>query len=287
MSGDFLDAMCRGSAERAREARAREGLDALRRRADDMPPPPALTIGRFGFDVIAEIKRRSPALGRLAGDGEDPSTVHRDIADRAACYARGGACAISVLTEPSRFDGCLTHLSAASAAAEALGVPVMRKDFLVDPYQVYEARVAGAGGVLLIARVLSDARLGEMLDAAREAGLFVLLEAFDDEDLARGGRFLSRMPAPPLLGINTRDLTTLQIDSGRLRRYAGDFVYGCVPVAESGVQNVEDVDSIVRMGYRLALVGTALMQAADPAALLDAMIRTGRCVGVHDAPGHA
>ncbi len=287
MSGDFLDRMCRGSEERARAARAEEPMSALRRRSADLPPPPALTIGRFGFDVIAEIKRRSPAEGALAIADEDAASVHRDIADRAACYARGGACAISVLTEPSRFDGCLSHLSAASAAVEAMGVPVMRKDFLVDPYQIFEARAAGAGGVLLIARALSDERLGEMLDASAEAGLFVLLEAFDDVDLRRSARFLERMPPPPLLGLNTRNLQTLEVDSGRLERYAADFVLGAIPVAESGVANVEDVDRIVRLGYRLALVGTALMRAADPAVLLDAMIRTGRGVLVHDRPGHA
>lgn len=285
MSEDFLAAMARHSAARVAAAQAREPLADLRRRAAETPPPPALALASVGFDVIAEIKLRSPALGALAGD--EPRDVHRDVAERALRYARGGACAISVLTEPSRFDGALSHLHAAAAAVQALDVPVMRKDFLVDPYQVFEARAAGAGGVLLITRMLSDAQLVEMLDAATEAGLFALVEAFDAPDLARGNALLARLPSPPLLGINTRDLTTLQIDSARLRTHAGEFAAGCLPVAESGVASVADCADAARMGYRVALIGTALMQAAEPAALLAQMLVSGRAASVQRAAGHA
>jgi len=234
----------------------------------------------------SEIKRRSPAIGALAED-DAPADVHRQIAERAVRYARGGACAISVLTEPTRFDGDLAHLSVASAAVESLGVPVMRKDFLVDPYQIFEARAAGAGGVLLITRMLDDNQMGEMLDAAHSVGLFALVEAFDKDDLERSHALVAGRPAPQLVGINTRDLTTLQIDTTRLATHAEDFTGDAVAVAESGVTDVRQAATVVAMGYRVALIGTALMQADDPGALLRAMLTRGRGVGVHSVPGHA
>lgn len=286
MSGDFLSQMKRASAERAREAQLETSLQELRARTADMPPAPALTLADFGFDVIAEVKRRSPSQGALAR-AADTATVHREIAERTVCYARGGACAISVLTEPSRFDGCLAHLTVASAAAEALGVPVMRKDFLVDPYQVFEARAAGAGGVLLIVRMLSDARLREMLDAAASVDLFVLIEAFDGDDLARAQALARSSDARILIGLNTRDLTTLEIDPERLARHASDFTRDWPSVAESGVVNVEDACMAKALGYRMALIGTALMQARDPATLLKTMLDAARRVGVHGTAGHA
>lgn len=287
MSADFLTRMKRASVERAREAELELPLAELRARALNMPTPPALTIGDFGFDIIAEIKRRSPALGALAAARTDIATVHREIAERAVCYARGGACAISVLTEPSQFDGTLAHLTVASAAAEALGVPVMRKDFLVTPYQVYEARAAGAGGVLLITRMLDDAGMREMLDAAHEVGLFVLIEAFGEIDLARSQQLAEDCTGQVLVGINTRDLTTLEIDSTRLVRHAAQFERNVIAVAESGVSNVEDACIARALGYRVALIGTALMQAQDPATLLATMLDSARRVGVHNTVGHA
>jgi len=172
----FLDQMAAGSRARAEAAAAAEPLAVLRARCEDLPPPlPPARAG--GFDLIAELKLRSPALGEL-GDASD------DLAGRVTGYAKAGAAAVSVLTEPSRFAGSLDHLRAAAAALAPLGVPAMRKDFLVDPYQLYEARAAGAGGALLIVRMLSRGMLGEMLDCARGLGLFVLVETFDEEDIA-------------------------------------------------------------------------------------------------------
>ncbi len=283
---DFLEQMRLASKARLIEAMARRSLHDLLDRVQDMPPAPALSVGHHSFDIIAEIKRRSPAVGALAAD-EPPHVVHEKIAQRAVCYARGGACAISVLTEPSRFDGDLTHVSIASAAVESLGVPVMRKDFLVDPYQVYEARAAGAGGVLLITRMLSDAQLVEMLDAAQRIGLFVLVEAFDAQDLSRSLAVMHGRPTPRLVGINTRDLTTLQIDTTRLATHANDFGDEVIAVAESGVTDAAQACSAVALGYRVALIGTALMQADEPIGLLQSMLRQARAVGIHPTPGHA
>ena len=163
---DFLATMAQSSAERAARA-GPIGAAQL-----DKPVVP-LQLG--AFDVIAEIKDRSPAEGGLTARGVDRAA-------RARQYADGGAAAISVLTEPSRFDGSLEHLEEVVTAVA--GTPVMRKDFLVDPVQVLEARRAGASGVLLITAMLSDEKLRAMLDVAFELGMFVLLEAFDENDAA-------------------------------------------------------------------------------------------------------
>ena len=168
------------------------------------------------FDVIAEIKNRSPSEGPLADAGEDRRT-------RARNYAQGGAAAISVLTEPSAFAGDLQHLREVVEALSGLDVPVMRKDFLLDPLQILEARVAGASGVLLIAAMLSDAKLEAMLDCACEHSMFVLLESFDDTDLNRcvalldSAKHLSQAESNKLLiGVNTRNLRTLAVRPDRL-----------------------------------------------------------------------
>ena len=176
MSG-FLDDMAARSAARVAEAIRHESADALERRARRAAPSAPLRLSPLGFDVIAELKLRSPAAGPLGNERED-------WLGRVTAYARGGAAAVSVLTEPARFDGSLEHLRKAAAALVPFGVPAMRKDFLVDPYQVLEARAAGAGGVLVILRMLTRPRIEQLLDVAAEQGMFVLLEAFDDVDLA-------------------------------------------------------------------------------------------------------
>src|SRR5271167_3380847 len=189
MSG-FLHEMARSSALRVKLALMRESLPALARRAGEAPASAPLRLSVRGFDVIAELKLRSPAAGQLRPASED-------WIRRVAAYAQGGAAAVSVLTEPSRFDGSLEHLREASALLAPLGVPAMRKDFLVDPYQVLEARAAGAGGVLVILRMLSRPQILELLDVAAEHGMFVLLEAFDDEDLGVARELLKARTARP------------------------------------------------------------------------------------------
>jgi indole-3-glycerol phosphate synthase len=138
---NLLDEMRQSSMERVRQARQRESVAELERRAAQVPAAPALALSAAGFDVIAELKLRSPAAGVL-------KDAAHDWRGRVAAYARAGAAAVSVLTEPTRFDGSLDHLEQAARVLAPLGVPAMRKDFLVDPYQVLEARAAGAGGVL-------------------------------------------------------------------------------------------------------------------------------------------
>jgi indole-3-glycerol phosphate synthase len=268
----FLAQMAAQSAARVREARAARTEESLLAACRAAPAPPPLRLDRF--DLIAEIKRHSPAEGALAADA--------DVAARARDYATAGAAAVSVLTEPARFGGSLADLGAAARALHARGVPVMRKDFLVDPWQVLEARAAGAGGVLLIVAMLSDEVLGQMIATAREQGLFTLLEAFDATDLERAAKMLGNAPgAPPLLvGVNTRDLRTLAVDPGRLAALAPQLPPGIPAVAESGLHDAADAAAAAALGYRLALVGTALMRAERPEQLAVAMIAAGRA-----APG--
>jgi indole-3-glycerol phosphate synthase len=195
-------------------------------------------------------------------------------------YAAAGAAAVSVLTEPERFEGSLEHLEEAARALRAAGsVPAMRKDFLVDPYQVAEARLAGAGGILIIVRMLARAELDALIKAAQQLGLFVLIEAFDAADIAIANELLAAHGsgnAKLLLGINSRDLTTLKVVPGRLEEMAGLLPTGVPRVAESGVATAEDAARLVRAGYDMALIGSALMTTEDPAALLSAMLAAGR-----------
>jgi indole-3-glycerol phosphate synthase len=278
MSG-FLDDMARSSAERVAQALLKESLDDLQRRAKAANPSAPLRLSKAGFDVIAELKLRSPAAGALS----EPSD---DWLERVVAYARGGAAAVSVLTEPSRFDGSLEHLRQASRALGPLGVPAMRKDFLVDPYQVLEARAAGAGGVLVIVRMLSSSQMTALLDVAAEHGMFVLLEAFDAADLAaarellalRGDRANHGRADNILVGINCRDLQTLKIVPERFEQLAPQLPGGWPAVAESGVASSADALHMMRLGYRLALIGTALMSRDDPAQLLREILATTRTV---------
>jgi indole-3-glycerol phosphate synthase len=276
MSG-FLDEMARLSAARAVRAMAAEPFAALENRAKAAPRASRLVLSTQGFDVIAELKLLSPAAGRLG--------THEDWLKRVIAYAQGGAAAVSVLTEPSRFDGSLEHLRQASAALAPFKVPTMRKDFLVDPYQVLEARAAGAGGVLLIVRMLSRSQMLQLLDAAAEHGLFVLLEAFDSGDLHAARELLDARIAgraggvdEVLVGINSRDLQTLEVVPERFEALAPRLPRNRPAVAESGVATASDAVRMMRLGFRLALIGTALMNHDDPQQLLREILATTRTV---------
>ncbi len=272
MSG-FLQDMHRSSAQRVAEAGRHEPLGALERRARQTPPPPPLKLSG-AFDVIAELKLRSPAQGVLR-DGA------HDWRSRVCAYARAGAAAVSVLTEPTRFDGSLEHLREAAAALAPLGVPAMRKDFVVDPYQVLEARAAGAGGVLLIARMLRREHIGELLAVAIDQGLFVLLEAFDAADLEVCRELIASQVSANgsvLVGVNCRDLDTLKVEQARFKELAPLLPARALCVAESGVATAADALEMRRLGYRLALVGTALMTREDPGLLLAEIFAATRTV---------
>jgi indole-3-glycerol phosphate synthase len=243
--------------------------------AKDAPPTRALV--RQGFDLIAEIKLRSPSEGALSVNTDPLQRVRT----QAVAYAAGGAAALSVLTEPARFGGSLEHLS---CAADAVALPVMRKDFLVDPYQVLEARAAGASGVLLILRLLDDTTLAACVEMARDWDMFVLIEAFDGAELDRARRFLGAAMDPRgviLLGLNSRCLKTLAVQPARLLQLAGRFPAGSVAVAESGIATASDAARVATAGYDLALVGSALMRATDPRHAVKSLVQAGRQAKEH------
>ncbi|HET7756426.1 MAG TPA: indole-3-glycerol-phosphate synthase [Steroidobacteraceae bacterium] len=267
----FLAQMAAGSRARLDAARSRRPLAALEAEARRCPPPPPLRLDASGFDLIAELKLRSPAAGALAGSGAD-------LAARVGVYARAGAAAVSVLTEPSRFDGSLGHLTEAAGVLAPLAVPAMRKDFLVDPYQVFEARAAGAGGVLVILRLLPPEDTAALLECAASLGLFVLLEAFDARDVELMHRLVGahRGANQLLAGLNCRDLATLEVAPGRLTELAPLLPAELPRVAESGVASEADARAVAEAGYALALVGSALMRGGDPGGLAAALLAAGR-----------
>jgi indole-3-glycerol phosphate synthase len=268
----FLSDMAAASRLRAEAARRRTPEAGLLARVRALQPAPPLARHAQSFDLIAEVKLRSPASGVLASRGADAP------GERVAEYARAGAAAVSVLTEPSRFDGSLEHLAVAARALAPSGVPAMRKDFLVDPYQVLEARAAGAGGVLVILRMLPRTELDALIESALALSMFVLLEAFDERDLELAAGIVARHAASDrlLVGVNCRDLTTLQVVPGRLLQLAKHLPPGARHVAESGVATPDDASRVAAAGYDYALVGSALMTAADPAALARDLLAAGR-----------
>jgi indole-3-glycerol phosphate synthase len=205
--------------------------------------------------LIAECKRSSPVKGVLQED--------YDAARQARAYADGGASALSVLTSPE-FDGRLEHLQQARAAVR---LPLLRKDFILDPGQLLEARAYGADCVLLIARALGAALLGDMVDRARELSLQTLVEIHAESEV--DGAVAA---APDLLGVNCRDLQTFEVDTAVVGRVAPLLPLGLPLVAESGISTREDVVAVGRAGARAVLVGETLMRAADPAAEARALL---------------
>ncbi len=270
---DFLQAMA--AASRQRDAAARSQLsDAqqftlLARVGASVP----LLLQDGDFNVIAEIKKHSPAEGRL-------DAKFSSLQQQAAAYVQGGAAVLSVLTEPERFAGSLEDLQAVAAAVPE--TPVMRKDFLVSRYQVREARLAGASGVLLIAAMLEPAQLEAMLETAFEFDLFALVEVFTAADLEiclpvleRMGPAIAEQRCRYLLGVNCRDLRTLQVDFNHFSRMAGQLPAGIPSVAESGLTDPAQAAVLAEQGYSMALVGTTLMRSNDPAATVAAIRAQG------------
>lgn len=264
----FLQRMAQASRDRVRDARARLSEAVLRQLIDALPLPPPLTLDRF--DVIAELKLRSPVTGELA-------TPEFDRNEQLAAYAAGGAAAVSVLTEPVEFKGELAHLADAAVVLAAQNRPVMRKDFITDPYQVLEARAAGAGGVLVIVTMLDDATVRELVDCALGCSMFVLLEGFDGVDLERISAFDEPRSEPSILaGVNCRDLRDLNVRFERFAELAPYLPRHLPAVAESGIATVDDIRTVAQLGYGLALIGSSLMTAAAPSAALGEFIAAGR-----------
>lgn len=200
--------------------------------------------------LIAEIKQASPSAGVIQ--------ERADIRRIAGAYQAAGACAISVLTEAHFFHGELSHLR---QAKDVVSIPVLQKDFIIDPFQIYEGRVAGADAVLLIAAMLASDRLREFAELARNLGLVPLVEVHDEEDLIK----ISGLDLP-LIGVNNRNLKTLLVDLETTFRLFGKIRPGTVVVSESGIKNREDVKRLQEAGVKAILVGEVLMRTPDPAA---------------------
>lgn len=209
--------------------------------------------------VISEVKRKSPSKGALA-DIPEPSELARQ-------YEAGGASVVSVLTEQRRFGGSLEDFDAVRAAVD---LPLLRKDFTVEAYQIHEARAHGADLVLLIVAALSDAQLGEFLALTRELGMEALVEAHTEEEIDRAVAAGAR-----IIGVNVRNLKTLEIDRGTFGRLADRIPSDAVIVAESGVRGVEDVVGFAADGADAILVGEALVKDASPQQAIASFVEQG------------
>jgi indole-3-glycerol phosphate synthase len=256
-----LDRILSRRIERLGEAMRLRPLREVRAAALDAPEPRdlagAVSPGRSPavVRIIAEIKRSSPSRGELRATLDVPAAARG--------YAAGGADALSVLTEEDHFGGSLADLVAARAAS---GLPVLRKDFLTDRYQLYEARAAGADAVLLIAAALDRGALRDLAGLAAELGLCALVEAHDAEELDAAAA-----SGAPLVGINNRDLRTLEVSLQTCLRLAPLVAPGRVVVAESGIHGPEDVRLLASSGIRAFLVGEHLMLSSDPVGALRAL----------------
>jgi len=264
----ILDELVAASRQRLVEARAREPLQALYERLASAPPGgPSLleAVQKPGVSLIAEVKRASPSRG--------PLKESLDPARQALRYARAGADAISVLTEPTRFHGSLADLAAAHNALEEhnLAVPLLRKDFIVDAYQLLEARLAGASAVLLIAAAVDLAALVGLYHQALELGLTPLVEVHSAKEI-RAIRSLE----PGLVGINNRDLSTFEVDLETSRRLRPLLPAGTLVIAESGIAAPQQVRRLAAAGIDGVLVGEALVTAADTEQLIGALKEAGR-----------
>ncbi len=212
-----------------------------------------------GISVIAEFKRGSPSAGAINADA--------DVAGTVQAYERGGAAALSVLTDERHFFGSLDDLRAARAAT---GLPILRKDFIVDPYQLWEAVVAGADAILLIVAALADEDLRMLWEEATLLDLDCLVEVHDEEDLERALAL-----DPDVIGINNRNLKTLEVDVATAPELITDVPAGKTVVAESGYESCEQLEELDRIGVDAVLVGETLMRSDDPAEALSALMPDG------------
>jgi indole-3-glycerol phosphate synthase len=248
----------------ARAATLRPRLSELRRVAERVSSPPSLAAALQVRDVavIAEIKRSSPSRGVIN------SSIRVD--EQAVAYERGGAAAISVLTEPTRFSGSNADLSAARAAAQ---VPLLKKDFHVDVVQLIEAKTLGASAALVIVRAVNPKCLRDLVEGARDIGLEIVVEVRDEAELE-----LALSLGASIIGVNNRDLETLEIDPDTSARLLPLIPKGVVAIAESGVTSFDDVVRLGEAGADAVLVGSAISASSEPETAVRALtgvVRTG------------
>lgn len=229
-------------------------------------PPPVdfyAALAQPGVTLIAECKKASPSKGLLVRD-YDPVRLAKQ-------YVRGGAGAISVLTDGRFFQGSLEHLRDVKEATAADGVPVLRKDFLFDPYQVYEARAAGADAVLLIAAVLADGQIRDLLALTRQLGMEALVEVHTPEELARVLAL-----GPRVVGVNNRNLQTFEVDFANTARLRAQIPPDVLAVGESGLKSADDIRAMRDIGVDAVLIGETLVKSDDPLALARRLVAAGR-----------
>jgi len=257
---DILARLARSSRRQLAARKADTSLDALKERARSRGPAAGLraALARPGLRVIAELKKASPSAGVI----RDPFPVPALAADLVA----GGAAALSVLTEVDHFQGAPENLAAAGQAVP--GVPLLRKDFLLDPWQIWESRALGADAVLLIVALLEQPHLQEMMTVAAAAGLECLVEVHDHGELMRAVD-----AGADLIGVNARDLHTFKVDMQAVQDLASRLPARVLGVAESGIQGWEDMELLHRAGYQGVLVGTALMRRQRPGETLNGWLR--------------
>lgn len=251
----FLTAVIAAKRAEVKERKARLPEAALFDRIPRERRGFAAALAGEGLAVIAEVKRASPSRGPIAPDLDLPRLL-RD-------YERGGAAAVSILTESEFFRGSLGDLE---AARDLTSLPLLRKDFIVDPYQIVEAAAAGADAVLLIAACLSPSQLDELRAAARELDLAALVEIHDEEELA-----MALAAGAELIGVNSRDLRTLAVEPERALRLLARLPEGVIKVAESGITRPEEAARAAAAGADAILVGEALVKSPDPASLIAAL----------------
>ena len=253
MSADLLRTIVAATERIVEVRREREPLAAVEHRASSARPRGAAFEAALGrkdrVNVIAECKRRSPSKGVLAAD-YDPMRVARQ-------YEEGGAAAISVLTEPTFFDGALEHLT---AVRSSVPVPLLRKDFIVDEYQLFEARAAGADAVLLIVAALEQRELMALQKRAWDLDLATLVEVHDEAELVRAVDSGARV-----IGVNNRNLRTLAVDVSASDRLASRVPRDVVAVSESGLKSREELEHLAAAGYRAFLIGERFMTDPNPA----------------------
>ena len=258
MAETYLDAILH--AHRAAAATDHRSLESLLEEARACGPARGFASAlRQGFAVIAEVKRRSPSKGAISAE-LDPARL-------AAAYERGGAAALSVLTDEAHFGGAPADLVAARGA---VAVPVLRKDFTVSAADVCDARIMGADAVLLIVAALDDAELADFHGLAFELGLDVLVEVHDEAEVARAAKI-----EPAVIGVNQRDLVTFAVDTARAVRVAPYIPTGVVRVAESGIAGPDDARPLADAGFDAVLVGESLVRSADPAEAVAALRAVG------------
>lgn len=257
MSAGILDRIVQVKHEEVRRLAPRAA--ELRAGAEDAPPPRGFAAALrhpARVQLLAEVKRRSPSAGEIR-PGADPAEVAR-------AYEAAGAAACSVLTDGQFFGGSLDALRAVRAA---VAIPLLRKDFVVDPVQLWEARAAGADAVLLIVRILDDARIADLLALARELGMDALVETHDAAEMERALRL-----GAGLVGVNNRDLDTFRTELELSLRMAADVPAGVTYVAESGIRTADDVDRLGAAGVDAILVGESLMRQPDLRAAAAALV---------------